>query len=150
MNDKNIPEYVLEKGISRDDFVKIRDELKNMLLEDVLVKLNDYDAMLENIKKIDSSPNTDKWISNFDLHVGLTGKIINNNVIKIEKLFDKIFEDWEAYQIQQGDSANVEEQSVVDSEVVNNEEVKEEIDDGPEPVLNELTKIDTIEGDDNE
>ena len=150
MNDKNIPEYVLEKGISRDDFVKIRDELKNMLLEDVLVKLNDYDAMLENIKKIDSSPNTDKWISNFDLHVGLTGKIINNNVIKIEKLFDKIFEDWEAYQIQQGDSANVEAQSVVDSEVVNNEEVKEEIDEGPEPVLNELTKIDTIEGDDNE
>ena len=176
MENKNIPDYVLKKGISKDDFVKIRDELKNMLLDDVLVKLNDYDDMIENIRKLDSSPKTDRWISKFHLHATFTDRVINNNVIKIEKIFNKILEDWEVYLTTKEEKNDDSNQKVKDNEQGKEEEVKNELDKDEsleheliddnssisdeevieeknvdeEPVLKEVTNIDTIEGDKDE
>lgn len=165
MKNKNIPDYVLKKGISKDDFVKICDELKRLLIDDVLVKLNDYNDMIDNVRKLDSSPKTDRWISNFQLHVSLTDKVINNNVIKIEKIFNKIFEDWDIY-LTSKDEVNEKENVDKTKDDLDNSLKKEVINDAgdgehvsledenknidEEPILNEITNIDTIEGDKDE
>jgi len=96
MEGRNIPSYVLAKGISKDGFVKLLGDIKTAVIVDGLEKINDYDKMLDEVKKMDTQD--DDWVSKFEKQVIESNEVINSNYKKIESLFERIFDDWEIYQ----------------------------------------------------
>lgn len=92
MENNNIPNYVLANGISKDGFEKLLSDIKNAVM---INKLDDYSEMLEFVKTKDEDDQS--WSSDFEKQFLESKGIINDNLLKIEKLFNRIFKDWEIY-----------------------------------------------------
>lgn len=114
MQRKNIPAYVLARGVSKKGFEQLLSDIKNAAIEEGLNKINEYQEMLDAVKA--KEENTDQWVSDFMMALEETNKVINENVGKIEALFETIFVDWEKYK---------EENGIVEEVIV--EETKEEV-----------------------
>ena len=97
MQRKNIPAYVLAKGISKTGFEKLLADIRKAAIEDGIDKFNDYNEMLEFIKINLDDESFSQWVNDFETQMTESTKIINDNVNQIENLFNKIFEDWEVY-----------------------------------------------------
>lgn len=102
MQRKNIPAYVLANGISKMGFEKLLADIKNAALQDGVDKFNDYAEMIDFIKNNVADETVDQWINDFEVQIVESTKIIKDNVVKIEDLFNKIFEDWEKYKEENG------------------------------------------------
>lgn len=90
-DNSNIPSSILVKGVSHDDFNKLLNELKTIIIEDGVDKINNYDKVIKN------NPN-EEWKESFIGQVEESSKIIKEEYDKIENLFNRIFSDWEKYQ----------------------------------------------------
>lgn len=90
-DNSNIPSSILVKGVSHDDFSKLLNELKTIILEDGVDKINNYDKVVKN------NPD-EEWKESFISQVDESSKIIKEEYDKIEELFNRIFNDWEKYQ----------------------------------------------------
>ena len=116
MQRKNIPAYVLARGVSKKGFERLLADIKNAAVEDGLNKINEYQEMIDTVNAKDKD--TDQWVSDFMMQLEESNKVINENVLKIEALFETIFKDWEKYK---------EENGIVEEEEVPVEEPKEEV-----------------------
>jgi hypothetical protein len=96
MQRKNIPNYVLAKGISRDGFEQLLQDIRNAVMEEGVNEFSNYSELLNFIKEKDGA-DSEKWISEFEGQLTESVTIINENMAKIEGLFARIFADWEVY-----------------------------------------------------
>lgn len=98
INNTSIPNSVLVKGISYDDFVKLFNELKKTIIEEGVTSLNDYTKVVDAVRKNDVTPETEEWINKFLTQVDESTKVINDEFAMIEELFERMFHDWQKYQ----------------------------------------------------
>ena len=96
MQRKNIPNYVLAKGISRDGFEQLLQDIRNAVMEEGVNEFSNYSELLNFIKEKDGA-DSEKWVSEFEGQLTESVTIINENMAKIEGLFARIFADWEVY-----------------------------------------------------
>lgn len=95
----NIPNSILVKGVSHDDFVKLLKELKSIIIDEGIHDINNYNKLFESISKVD--PNgSEEWKDNFTKQVEKSTKIIESEYEKIEEMFNRLFDDWNEYQKQ--------------------------------------------------
>lgn len=121
MQRKNIPAYVLARGVSKKGFEQLLADIKNATIEEGLNKINEYQEMIDAVKAKDE--NTDQWVSDFMMQLEESNRVIKENVSKIEALFETIFVDWEKYKEENGIVEEVEEETPVEEKT---EEVVEE------------------------
>lgn len=121
MQRKNIPAYVLARGVSKKGFEQLLADIKNATIEEGLNKINEYQEMIDAVKAKDE--NTDQWVSDFMMQLEESNRVIKENVSKIEALFETIFVDWEKYKEENGIVEEVEEETSVEEKT---EEVVEE------------------------
>lgn len=121
MQRKNIPAYVLARGVSKKGFEQLLANIKNATIEEGLNKINEYQEMIDAVKAKDE--NTDQWVSDFMMQLEESNRVIKENVSKIEALFETIFVDWEKYKEENGIVEEVEEETPVEEKT---EEVVEE------------------------
>lgn len=129
MQRKNIPAYVLARGVSKKGFEQLLADIKNAAIEEGLNKINEYQEMIDAVKAKDGD--TDQWVSDFMMQLEESNKVINENVSKIEALFETIFVDWEKYKEENGiveEEITVEEpkEEVVEEKVESKEETKDD------------------------
>ncbi len=129
MQRKNIPAYVLARGVSKKGFEQLLADIKNAAIEEGLNKINEYQEMIDAVKAKDGD--TDQWVSDFMMQLEESNKVINENVSKIETLFETIFVDWEKYKEENGiveEEITVEEpkEEVVEEKVESKEEPKDD------------------------
>lgn len=121
MQRKNIPAYVLARGVSKKGFEQLLADIKNATIEEGLNKINEYQEMIDAVKAKDED--TDQWVSDFMMQLEESNRVIKENVSKIEALFETIFVDWEKYKEENGIVEEVEEETPVEEKT---EEVVEE------------------------
>lgn len=121
MQRKNIPAYVLARGVSKKGFEQLLADIKNATIEEGLNKINEYQEMIDAVKAKDE--NTYQWVSDFMMQLEESNRVIKENVSKIEALFETIFVDWEKYKEENGIVEEVEEETPVEEKT---EEVVEE------------------------
>ena len=121
MQRKNIPAYVLARGVSKKGFEQLLADIKNATIEEGLNKINEYQEMIDTVKAKDED--TDQWVSDFMMQLEESNRVIKENVSKIEALFETIFVDWEKYKEENGIVEEVEEETPVEEKT---EEVVEE------------------------
>lgn len=128
MQRKNIPAYVLARGVSKKGFEQLLADIKNATIEEGLNKINEYQEMIDAVKAKDED--TDQWVSDFMMQLEESNKVIKENVSKIEALFETIFVDWEKYKEENGiveEETPVEEtKEVVEEKVESKEEIKDD------------------------
>ncbi|MBE6150757.1 MAG: hypothetical protein E7162_02935 [Firmicutes bacterium] len=112
MQRKNIPAYVLARGVSKKGFEQLLADIKNATIEEGLNKINEYQEMIDAVKAKDE--NTDQWVSDFMMQLEESNRVIKENVSKIEALFETIFVDWEKYKEENGIVEEVEEETPVE------------------------------------
>lgn len=100
MQRKNIPAYVLARGVSKKGFEQFLADIKNATIEEGLNKINEYQEMINAVKAKDED--TDQWVSDFMMQLEESNRVIKENVSKIEALFETIFVDWEKYKEENG------------------------------------------------
>ena len=123
MQRKNIPAYVLARGVSKKGFEQLLADIKNATIEEGLNKINEYQEMIDAVKAKDED--TDQWVSDFMMQLEESNRVIKENVSKIEALFETIFVDWEKYKEENGiveEETPVEETKEVVEEKVESEE----------------------------
>jgi hypothetical protein len=129
MQRKNIPAYVLARGVSKKGFQQLLENIKNAAIEEGLNKINEYQEMIDAVKAKDED--ADQWVSDFMMQLEESGRVIKENVSKIEALFETIFVDWEKYKEENGIVEEVEETTVEEkkeeSKEIQHEDKKEEI-----------------------
>ena len=131
MQRKNIPAYVLARGLSKKGFEQLLADIKNATIEEGLNKINEYQEMIDAVKAKDED--TDQWVSDFMMQLEESNRVIKENVSKIEALFETIFVDWEKYKEENGIVEEVEEETpveetkeVVEEKVENEEKTKDD------------------------
>lgn len=131
MQRKNIPAYVLARGLSKKGFEQLLADIKNATIEEGLNKINEYQEMIDAVKAKDED--TDQWVSDFMMQIEESNRVIKENVSKIEALFETIFVDWEKYKEENGIVEEVEEETpveetkeVVEEKVENEEKTKDD------------------------
>ena len=112
MQRKNIPAYVLARGVSKKGFEQLLADIKNATIEEGLNKINEYQEMIDAVKAKDED--TDQWVSDFMMQLEESKRVIKENVSKIEALFETIFVDWEKYKEENGIVEEVEEETPVE------------------------------------
>ena len=123
MQRKNIPTYVLARGVSKKGFEQLLANIKKATIEEGLNKINEYQEMIDAVKAKDED--TDQWVSDFMMQLEESNRVIKENVSKIEALFETIFVDWEKYKEENGiveEETPVEETKEVVEEKVESEE----------------------------
>ena len=90
-DNSNIPSSILVKGVSHDDFNKLFNELKSIIVEDGISKITNYDRVIK-------GSSDEEWKERFINQVDDSSKIIQDEYEKIEELFNRIFKDWDEYQ----------------------------------------------------
>lgn len=90
-DNSNIPSSILVKGVSHDDFNKLFNELKSVIVEDGISKITNYDRVIK-------GSSDEEWKERFINQVDDSSKIIQEEYEKIEELFNRIFKDWDEYQ----------------------------------------------------
>ena len=108
MQRKNIPTYVLARGVSKKGFEQLLANIKKATIEEGLNKINEYQEMIDAVKAKDED--TDQWVSDFMMQLEESNRVIKENVSKIEALFETIFVDWEKYKEENGSVEEVEEE----------------------------------------
>lgn len=126
MQRKNIPSYVLAKGISKEGFEQLLEDIRNAAIEEGVKEFSNYSEMIESIKAKDNSEGTNQWISDFEAQLNESTKIINDNMAKIEDLFNRIFNDWEIYKKEHGIMDEIKDESSLEVTPSENVEVVEE------------------------
>ena len=99
MDLNNVPNSLM-KGISKEDFDKLLETLKTVV-DECINNINNYNELMEEIKQNNSNEKTDKWIGEFKDHVAFSTEIIKAKYGNIEAMFNRIFEDWEKYKVEQ-------------------------------------------------
>ena len=112
MQRKNIPAYVLARGVSKKGFEQLVADMKNPTIEEGLNKINEYQEMIDAVKAKDED--TDQWVSDFMMQLEESNRVIKENVSKIEALFETIFVDWEKYKEENGIVEELEEETPVE------------------------------------
>lgn len=107
----NIPSEVLVKGVSHDDFVKLLNELKKIIITEGVADLNNYNKLVEEVKNNDGN---EEWTNRFVNQVNESTKVIEKEYDMIEKLFNRIFKDWDAYQKENVSTLETEEKGGTD------------------------------------
>lgn len=125
MQRKNIPNYVLAKGISRVGFEQLLQDIRNAVIEEGLNEFCNYSELLNFIKEKDGA-NSEQWISEFEMQLNESTNVINENMAKIENLFARIFADWEVYKQEHDIVEEVKEEEKVEAEVPNEENTTSE------------------------
>jgi len=97
MENKSIPSSILANGISKEGFIMLLNDIKIAVISEGIDNLNQYDSILEVLRKNEPGNNTEEWITRFEKQISESNSIIKDNYNKIEKIFNKIFEDWEEY-----------------------------------------------------
>lgn len=115
MQRKNIPNYVLAKGISRVGFEQLLQDIRNAVIEEGLNEFCNYSELLNFIKEKDDA-NSEQWISDFEMQLNASTNVINENMAKIENLFARIFADWEVYKQEHNIVEEVIEEEKVETE----------------------------------
>lgn len=90
-DNSNIPSSILVKGVSHDDFNKLFNELKSVIMDDGISKITNYDRVIK-------GSSDEEWKERFINQVDDSSKIIQDEYEKIEELFNRIFKDWDEYQ----------------------------------------------------
>lgn len=94
INNTNIPNSILVKGISHDDFVKLLGNI-NDISKDAVKSLGKYQHVIDYVNK---KAEDKEWSDNFTNQVNDSIKIIEEESRMIEELFERIFNDWKEYQ----------------------------------------------------
>ena len=110
MQRKNIPTYVLARGVSKKGFEQLLANIKKATIEEGLNKINEYQEMIDAVKAKDED--TDQWVSDFMMQLEESNRVIKENVSKIEALFETIFVDWEKYKEENGIVEEVAEEKI--------------------------------------
>lgn len=130
MERKNIPSYVLAKGISKEGFDVLLDSIKVAALEDGVNKFNNCNKLIDEVKQkengVISQEEIDQWVADFEEQLKESSDVIKDNMNQIEALFNRMFEDWEKYKLEHGIVEKTEEAPIDEKteEVVNQEETK--------------------------
>ena len=131
MQRKNIPNYVLAKGISKDGFEQLRQDIRNAVMEEGVNEFSNYSELLNFIKEKDEA-NSEKWISDFEGQLNESITVINENMAKIEGLFSRIFADWEVYKEEHNIVEETKEEEKVEENPVPEEQSTVEVTEAPE------------------
>lgn len=126
MQRKNIPNYVLAKGISRDGFEQLLQDIRNAVMEEGVNEFSNYSELLNFIKEKDGA-DSEKWVSEFEGQLTESVTIINENMAKIEGLFARIFADWEVYKEEHNIVEEKKEEPVVEQNVSNEESTDDSV-----------------------
>lgn len=94
VNNTNIPNSILVKGISHDDFVKLLKNIKDISKE-AIGDLEKYQKVVDFVNK---KAEDKDWTDRFTEQVSSSVKIISEESSMIEELFERIFNDWAEYQ----------------------------------------------------
>jgi hypothetical protein len=157
MESKNIPSYVLAKGISKEGFDVLLDNIKVAALEDGVNKFNKYEEMIDEVKQkengVISQEEIEQWVVDFEMQLKESSDIINDNINQIETLFNRIFEDWDKYKVEHGiveentDVIEEQKEEVVEQEFVEEsptENETEQVASEEVPVSTEEVKEDVV------
>lgn len=99
MDLNNVPSSLM-KGVSKEDFDKLLETLRSVMLEECINSLNNYEELIEEIKRNSPNEKTEKWINDFKNQVANSTEIIKARFENIEVMFNRIFEDWEKYKVE--------------------------------------------------
>ena len=94
INNTNIPNSILVKGISHDDFVKLISNIRDISNEAVK-DLGKYQNVLDYVNKKSEDK---EWSEKFVNQVNDSSKIIDEECKMMEEIFERIFNDWNEYQ----------------------------------------------------
>lgn len=148
MQRKNIPTHVLAKGISKVGFEDLLCNIKIAVIDDGVNTFNNYSEMVEliknNVKDSNDKMEVEEWLSNFETKVFESTKIINENLDKINELFQRMFDDWEKYKLENG-IVEEESKSRIEEKNIDQSEIKIELDLVGEEPKEQLVKNDILE-----
>ena len=96
-----IPNKMLKKGISQQGFEKLLNSLKNEI-DETIKTINDTDALEKELRAKRQDEETEQWLKGFKNQLATSTITINANLNSIETLFNRIFEDWNQYKVDNG------------------------------------------------
>lgn len=114
--EKAIPSAILTKGISKEGLTNLLNDIEYAVIDEGLdVITEESDKIISVIRENKPGEETEEWIKKFQDQIAVLDKVVEENIDKIEMLFERIFKDWEEYE-----KTNI---NVIDLE--NNEEVSD-------------------------
>lgn len=124
--EKTIPSAILTKGISKEGLTNLLNDIEYAVIDEGLdVITEDSENIINVIREKKPGEESEEWIKKFQAQIAVLDKVVEDNIDKIEMLFERIFKDWEEYE-----KTNI---NVIDLEKTDEEvKVEEEVKDNPD------------------
>ena len=91
--EKTIPSAILTKGISKEGFTNLLNDIEYAVIDEGIDIITE-----ESVREKKPGEETEEWIKKFQGQIAVLDKVIEENIDKIEMLFERIFKDWEEYE----------------------------------------------------
>lgn len=112
--DEDFNVSLLANGISPNGFEKIYADIYNAVIVECISKINDCGAILEEVKKVSNTEETNKNIATFHNTLVHVNEKLNIEVQGIRDLLDRIFNDWDEYKSGLENNSKVENSEIVE------------------------------------
>ena len=97
--EKTIPSAILTKGISKEGFTNLLNDIEYAVIDEGIdIITEESDKIINIVREKKPGEETEEWIKKFQGQIAVLDKVIEENIDKIEMLFERIFKDWEEYE----------------------------------------------------
>jgi len=153
-----IPSAILTKGISQEGLTNLLNGIEYAVIDEGIdVIMEEADKVISVLREKKPGDQTEAWVKKFQDQIAVLKKISDENMDKIEMLFERIFKDWEEYQkthiavidLEDGKDKktdakeNAEGEKEIDGDTKNNNETKDL--DEPKEIVEEKPDVEETE-----
>lgn len=97
--EKTISSAILTKGISKEGFTNLLNDIEYAVIDEGIdIITEESDKIINIVREKKPGEETEEWIKKFQEQIAVLDKVIEENIDKIEMLFERIFKDWEEYE----------------------------------------------------